>query len=81
MVDGYPSTIDLLYEVATILEERNALSKPFTSKSMMKEVNTRVGGKDLEENFQQLAKEGWLSQAGESFTLIKHPWQETNVTS
>lgn len=74
MVDGYPSTIDILYELVTILEERNALDKPFTSKAMMKEVNTRVGGKDLEDSLAELSTEGWLEKQDDSYQLINHPW-------
>lgn len=77
MVDGYPSTIDLLYEVVTILEERKTLEQPFTSKSMLKEVNTRVDGKDLEETLNSMVTEGWLTTIDDGYKLAKHPW-ETN---
>lgn len=78
MVDGYPSTIDLLYEVVTILEERKTLEDPFTAMSLMKEVNTRVDGKDLEDSLEEMVSEGWLSKAESgSYTVAKHPWTET----
>lgn len=78
MVDGYPSTIDLLYEVVTILEERKALEQPFTSKSMMKEVNTRINDKDLEETLNDMVTEGWLIAIDDGYKLAKHPW-ETSI--
>jgi hypothetical protein len=78
MVDGYPSTIDLLYEVVSILEERKALEQPFTSKSMMKEVNTRINDKDLEETLNDMVTEGWLTAIDDGYKLAKHPW-ETSI--
>jgi hypothetical protein len=79
MVDGYPSTIDILYEAVTILEERKALDQPFTAKSMMKEINSRVDNKDLEQSFDDMVAENWLSKEGDTYTLIKHPWTETKI--
>lgn len=80
MVDGYPSTIDILYEVVTILEDRNLLENSFTSMSLMKEVSARIDGNDLEHSFDILVTDGWLSKKENAYTLIKHPWIETITT-
>jgi len=77
MVDGYPSTIDILYELVTVLEERGTLEESFVGRSVMKEVVTREAGLDLEDSLVKLSKEGWLSRDGEHYKLIKHPWSET----
>jgi hypothetical protein len=77
MVDGYPSTIDLLYELVIILEERKALEEKFTAKSMMREVSVRVNDKDLEESMDDMVAEGWLKRVEDGYQLVKHPW-ETN---
>jgi hypothetical protein len=44
---------------------------------MLKEVNTRVDGKDLEETLNSMASEGWLTTIDDGYKLAKHPW-ETN---
>jgi hypothetical protein len=77
MVDGYPSAIDILYETVVILEERNSLDQPFTAKSMMKEINTRIAGKDLDQSYDDMVTENWLAKSGDSYTLVTHPWAET----
>lgn len=74
MVEGYPSTIDLLYEIVSILQDRDKLMEPFTSLSMMKEVPTRIDGKDLEESLKDMVAEGYLSSTEGGYQLLKHPW-------
>jgi hypothetical protein len=74
MVEGYPSTIDLLYEVTSILEERDKLTESFTAVSMLKEVSIRFDGEDLEDSLKRLASEGWLQEEDGKYTLIKHLW-------
>ena len=74
MVDGYPSTIDLLYEIVTVLEDRDKLDQAFQSKDILKEVSTRFEGEDLEQSLPKLVKEGWLTANNDNYTLAKHPW-------
>lgn len=74
MVDGYPSTIDLLYEIVTVLSERKKLEDFFVSTDILKEVTTRLEEKSLEENLPMLQKEGWLEFADGAYRVIKHPW-------
>ena len=74
MVDGYPSTIDLLYEIVTVLEDRDKLTQAFQSKDILKEVSTRFEGEDLEQSLPKLVTEGWLTVENDNYTLAKHPW-------
>jgi len=75
MVDGYPSTIDLLYEITTILQERDKLTDAFAAKDLLKEVSTRLNvGEDLEISLHTMVKEGWLKEENGQFFLLKHPW-------
>lgn len=74
MVDGYPSTIDLLYEIVTVLEDREKLDQAFQSKDILKEVSTRFEGEDLEHSLPKLVNEGWLTVENGNYTLTKHPW-------
>lgn len=74
MVDGYPSTIDLLYEIVTVLEDREKLDQAFQSKDILKEVCTRFDGEDLEQSLPKLVTEGWLAVDNNNYSLIKHPW-------
>ena len=75
MVEGYPSTIDLLYEIVSILEARSKLDAPFTAIGMMKEVSARLNnGEDLEDSLKTLTKEGWLMADAGGYLLVKHPW-------
>jgi hypothetical protein len=80
MVDGFPSTIDILYEIVTILQARDRLTQPFQAKDLLKEVTTRIQGEDLQDTLPKLASEGWLRQDGETYYLDSHPWMETKVT-
>ena len=74
MVDGYPSTIDLLYEIVTVLEDRDKLDQAFQPKDILKEVSTRFEGEDLEQSLPKLVNEGWLTIENDNYTLAKHPW-------
>jgi hypothetical protein len=74
MVDGYPSTIDLLYEIVTVLEDRDKLTQAFQSKDILKEVSTRFEGEDLEQSLPKLVSEGWLTIDNDNYSLTKHPW-------
>lgn len=74
MVDGYPSTIDLLYEIVTVLEDRDKMDQVFQPKDILKEVSTRFEGEDLEQSLPKLVKEGWLTFNNDNYTLVKHPW-------
>jgi predicted transcriptional regulator of viral defense system len=74
MVDGYPSTIDLLYEIVTVLSERKKLEDSFVSTDILKEVTTRLEEKSLEESLPKLQKEGWLEFSNGAYRVIKHPW-------
>lgn len=75
MVDGFPSTIDLLYEIVNILQERNKLDQSFVAKELLKEVPTRLDGEDLEQSLARLAEEGWLERIDNSYQLVNHPWR------
>jgi hypothetical protein len=75
MVDGFPSTIDLLYEIVSILQERNKLEQPFVAKELLKEVPTRIDGEDLENSLVRLAEDGWLERIDNSYQLVNHPWR------
>ena len=74
MVEGYPSTIDLLYELVRILEDRGKLDSEFAVTEMLKEISVRIGGEDLSVSFERLSKEGWLSKTNSGYRLVKHPW-------
>lgn len=75
MVDGYPSTIDLLYEITTILQDRNKLNDSFAAADLLKEVSTRLNvGEDLEISLRTMVKEEWLKENNGQFTLVNHPW-------
>jgi len=74
MVDGYPSTIDLLYEIVNVLEERGKLDQAFQSKDILKEVSTRFEGEDLEQSLPKLVKDGWLTIENGNYSLTNHPW-------
>ena len=74
MVDGYPSTIDLLYEIVSILQERDKLEQPFVALDIMKEVTSRINNEDLEVTLKALASEKWLSLDDGKYKLAKHPW-------
>ena len=79
MVDGYPSSIDILYELVGILEDRASLYEEFTCISVIKEVSTRETSKDLEESLTTLSNDGWLIKTKEKYRLSNHPWiAETN---
>jgi hypothetical protein len=78
MVDGYPSTIDILYELVNVLEERKALETPFQASSLLKEIVSREPDMDLVDSLDSLAKQGYLQKSGDHFTLVKHPWQKLN---
>lgn len=80
MVEGYPSTIDLLYELVRILEEREKLSTTFRATEMLREISVRIDGEDLTDSFDKLSKEGWLSKEDDGYLLVKHPWMETITT-
>jgi len=74
MVDGYPSTIDLLYEIVSVLEDRDKLTQAFQPKDILKEVSTRLDGEDLAQSLPKLVSEGWLTIDNDNYSLIKHPW-------
>jgi hypothetical protein len=74
MVDGYPSTIDLLYEIVTVLSEREKLTEPFIAKDILREVTTRLGEEDLADSLPKLQKEGWLEFTEGAYQVAKHPW-------
>jgi len=74
MVEGYPSTIDLLYELVRILEDRGKLDSEFAVTEMLKEISVRIGGEDLSVSFERLSEEGWLSKTNSGYRLVKHPW-------
>jgi hypothetical protein len=75
MVDGFPSTIDILYEVVSVLQDRNKLDQHFVSKELLKEVPSRIEGEDLEHTLSRLAEDGWLERIDNSYVLIDHPWR------
>lgn len=74
MVDGYPSTIDLLYEIVSVLQERDKLEQPFVALDIMKEVTSRINNDDLEVTLKALVSENWLSLDDGKYKLTKHPW-------
>jgi hypothetical protein len=74
MVDGYPSTIDLLYEIVTVLSEREKLGDLFIAKDIIREVTTRLGEEDLADSLPKLQKEGWLEFTEGAYRVVKHPW-------
>lgn len=74
MVDGYPSTIDLLYEIVSILQERDRFEQPFAALDIMKEVTSRINNEDLEVTLKTMVSEGWLSTEDNKYKLAKHPW-------
>jgi hypothetical protein len=79
MVEGYPSTIDLLYEVVRILEDREALEKEFQATEMLREVAVRINDEDLDVSLNTLSTEGWLSKKDNRYKLTRHPWMSETI--
>lgn len=79
MVESYPSTMDLLFEVVQILEARSKLESTFKPSEMLREVSVRLGDTDLAEGFNVLVNEGWLSCENENYRLLTHPWMEKTI--
>ena len=79
MVEGYPSTIDLLYEVVRILEDREALEKEFQATEMLREVAVRINDEDLDVSLNRLSTEGWLTKDGNAYKLTRHPWMAETI--
>lgn len=75
MVDGFPSTIDILYELVSVLEDRGKLEQPFSHKEIWKEVTIRLEGEDLEHSLQKMTEEGWLKRIDNTYLLVDHPWR------
>ncbi len=73
MVQNASST-DILFELVTILEERNSFAEPFAVESLLKEVSSRVDGQELAETLDVLVSEGWLEKDASAYKLTGHPW-------
>jgi hypothetical protein len=80
MVDGYPSTIDILYELVSALQAKSLLDSSFKLKDVIRDVSTRIPNEDLEVSLQKMAESGtWLEKKKDGvYQLVEHPWQEEN---
>jgi hypothetical protein len=76
----YPQLEDSVYELVSILEDKDLLTNEFQAKDVHKKMETRpLGAKTVTDVLQILVKEGYVNQVDvrynkEVYTLKTHPW-------